>query len=689
MTKIDDRELDERYELSMGRIREIPEEEAAPERFRDYFRSMARWLLEMDHVRSLLRSGAYRELPVAERSALNRKMYEPILPEQYAESYMNPSAAAERLGKEEGACLCFLAAELAGMPAWLFDGFSEAVDAHLELFIEIYNAVCSGAETKELKDILYWFVSDYCDVLAAERIRQGIEPAENPAVRILREADLEDVSYLYDYGEYVTENEIETARHLASLDEETVRRMADTFTEGFRLGFVHAGKDLSKKRTVNIRYRLGFERMIRLAVSNFRQMGLEPVIFRAARSVINRRGVHRIGYAGADPNPQFAWDHREDLALVLDGRLAERKLSVMRSTYEQHKEIAAQHAGPALCEVFGETPFEPAPCRETLTFSGRQQKLSAQMAVEAASITNRYIIGSERSFTIIAFPVPSIGEQYGEILRETIRINTLDAERYGNIQQTMIEALDQGDRVIVKGRGQNRTDLTVRLQKLDDPSRQTRFENCLADVNIPLGEVFTSPELEGTHGVLHVCGVYLDGLYYRDLELTFEDGCVTKYGCAVFETEEENRAYIRENILFHHPTLPMGEFAIGTNTAAYRMAKQYGIAGLLPILIAEKTGPHFAVGDTCYSHEEDVPVHNPDGREMIARENRFSLLRGEHPSKAYFGCHTDITLPYEELGLLAVADENGILREILRDGRFVLPGTESLNEDLDMINDSL
>ena len=105
-------------------------------------------------------------------------------------------------------------------------------------------------------------------------------------------------------------------------------------------------------------------------------------------------------------------------------------------------------------------------------------------------------------------------------------------------------------------------------------------------------------------------------------------------------------------MLFHHDTLPLGEFAIGTNTTAYRMMKTYQIGAKMPILIAEKTVPHFAVGDTCYSWEEDVKVYNPDGKEIVARENEISACRKEDPGKAYFNCHTDITIPYEELGEL-------------------------------------
>ena len=235
----------------------------------------------------------------------------------------------------------------------------------------------------------------------------------------------------------------------------------------------------------------------------------------------------------------------------------------------------------------------------------------------------------------------------------------------------------------VKGANGNRTDLRVALHALRNPSKETIFENCVADVNIPVGEVFTSPMLAGTEGLLHVKQVYLNGLPYKNLEMSFTDGQIMSYTCTNFETEEENRAYIKENVLYNHDTLPLGEFAIGTNTTAYRMGREYHIEGRLPILIAEKTGPHFAVGDTCYSWAEDVAVYNPDGKEIIARDNEISLLRKEDPSKAYLNCHTDITIPYDELALLAVILPDGRETAIIREGRFVLPGTEALNEPLD------
>ena len=233
------------------------------------------------------------------------------------------------------------------------------------------------------------------------------------------------------------------------------------------------------------------------------------------------------------------------------------------------------------------------------------------------------------------------------------------------------------------GRGDNRTDIKVHVWHLDDPAGQTKFENCVADVNIPVGEVFTSPVLKGTNGKLHVTKVFLNGLEFRDLEIDFKDGMIENARCGNYDDEEKNSTYISENILYRHKTLPIGEFAIGTNTTAYTVAKKYDVQAKMPILIAEKTGPHFAVGDTCYSHAEDIKVYNPDGKEIVSRTNEIAEKRHTDPSKAYFNCHTDITIPYDELGDIVAVAEDGSRTYIIKEGRFALEGTEKLNEALE------
>ena len=65
---------------------------------------------------------------------------------------------------------------------------------------------------------------------------------------------LSDLRYLYRFGEYISENELRMARYLNSLPEEKIALMADTYTEGYRIGFAVTGKDITKKKSVNIRY---------------------------------------------------------------------------------------------------------------------------------------------------------------------------------------------------------------------------------------------------------------------------------------------------------------------------------------------------------------------------------------------------------------------------------------------------
>lgn len=677
-------EIRERYELSMERIRLMREEKTTSEPYRRYFHAMAEFVGMIEELAEEAASGRLEQRTREELKAWNRRLYKDVAGEAYRQSYANPDVAARELGEAYGPMLSYLYTELRGDIVYAFEQRLVDITVGNELLIEIYNAFEEGEpKPEELRRIIYWWNSDYSDVFLTYRVREQLDPSLSFAADLICGEDLADPRYLYLFGEYITDSELRTSAFLASLPQEQIDAMASTFTEGYRTGFAVAGKPLEKKKTVNIRWRLGFERLVKASIENFRRLGLEPVLYREPQHSQLRRPQSNPGYASAGPGRQYWYDHKGDDALYLDKRFVERKLGVLRCAYEKYRDLAGVHAGPAVMEVFGEENFVPAGCTHRLAPSEKQQKLQVQYSSESGQLVQTYIPGEERSFTIIAYPLPEIDPRYEEIFAETVKINTLDYTLYQRIQQRLIDALDQGSRVHIKGAGENRTDLWVQLQKLKDPERETLFENCVADVNIPVGEVFTSPKLTGTEGILHVSQVYLNELNYVNLKIRFQNGRTTDYTCENFSDPEENQAYIREHVLFHHESLPLGEFAIGTNTTAYMMAKRYGIGEKLPILIAEKMGPHFALGDTCYSWEEDVPTWNPDGKEMKAKENECSGQRRENPGEAYFNCHTDITIPYDELEHIHVYRPDGSVIPIIEDGRFVLPGTEELNIPLD------
>lgn len=662
--------LSERHELNKIALLELKKDVEETREFSSYFSKMADLLLYVNEIYDT------KERTLEQLKQWNRIWYEEISQEQYAHSFGNPEFCTEKFGKEYGQIFAFLYAEMRS-------GFIYAIEERLfdlvinnELFLEISNLFLSGEEhPQKIKHIVFDHMRDYSEDVFEYRIREQLDPELDFATKIVMESDLSDPNILYQYGEYISENEIDTLKFLNKLPQEEITAMAKTYVDGFHEGFIINNIDMSPKRSVNIRYTIGFEPVVREAVRLFSEIGLAPIIYRSGVSVLTR-GLHKIGYVSSSPNPQYEYDHRYDQAIFFDNRFMKHKLECYHNAYEHYKDEAYVFAGPACMETFGEIPFLPENKEENLKLSKKQQELSVEFQMKASEIMNQYIKPEQRSFTIISYPIPEIGDNFEEIFKEVVKVNTLDKDKYRQIQQHLIDALNQAVEVHIKGKGKNKTDLYVAMHEMDDPSKETNFENCLADVNIPVGEVFTSPKLTGTNGILHVGEVYLNDLKFIDLEITFKDGMISEYTCKNFKTEEENKAFIKENLLYNRDTLPMGEFAIGTNTTAYVMAKTYDILYQLPILIVEKMGPHFAVGDTCYSHCEETEVHNPDGKEIVAKYNECSK-EGE-----YFQCHTDITIPYEELDSICAITLGGDEILLIKDGKFVLSGTETLNEPL-------
>ena len=707
----------ERLALCRERLQtmgELPAQPAAAE----YFRHLAAFAQLVLHE--------YDAETRSSDAAVNAALYHDVMPAHYAESYANPAYAAKLLGDGYGPLLSAWYAEFRGMIPYAYEENTRHLAVMLETFIQLYNAFEEAAEEhaalpslRGLQDIFYSYLYDYCEEFTEDFFAAGLgagdaageaasvaaagNAAGNALVHdILNHADLTDCSahsYLYRYGEWITEEERGTAELLAGFSDETLQQMADAYTDGYLRGFVRAGKDISKKKTVLCYLPIGFEHFMKKAVQNFEKAGLSVIFQRNPVHLTDRgfAGNVKPGFYGAQ-NSQYEYDHREDLALFMGDRLKAEKVNAIKKAFRRFEKEASVLSGNACVEVFGEEGFVPEEKPERLRFTARQNKLRLLMRSIKNETAEQYMPEAETSFTIIAWPRPSIAQSashwdgdtaetahssYKAIFEEFIRINTLPEERYRAIQQALCDALDCAEHVEIIGRGGNRTNLCVSLHPLKNPSAETNFENCLADVNIPVGEVFTSPKLHGTEGELFVSSVYLSGYRFQDLFIRFENGRAADYGCGGIP-EADGRQLMETLIFKNQSGLPMGEFAVGTNTTAYAAAKKWGIEAKMPVLIAEKTGPHFAVGDTCYAHEEDELTYNPDGKAITARSNECADIRKTEPEKAYFHTHVDITIPYDEIGVIRAVHADGEAVELIRDGRFVLPGTEELNEPLDL-----
>ncbi len=353
----------ERYELSIERIRGIMKEETVAEKYRDYFRKVAVFILEIDQIQKRCDEDAVRagvkgtinapvDTPIkssniAVLEAENRKLYEDILGEHYVKSYANPAYAVAMLGEDLGKLLSFLYTELRSEIVHVFEKKIDYLAIYNELFIEIYNCF-EGVEEpdyKEIKSIIYWFVSDYCDVFLADRIEERLNPEKSFAKELLVQSDLSDINYLYQYGEYISKNELETAEHYQTLSQEVIEETAEVSIENFVKNLAENGVDFAQKEIVEIQYELGMERVAKEVIEKLESRGKKAVICRRPVSIFTKVLFAGQGYFGTVANQEYEKDHEKDQGIFLNKKLVERQLEVVKNTYEQLQSLAEKYAG--------------------------------------------------------------------------------------------------------------------------------------------------------------------------------------------------------------------------------------------------------------------------------------------------------------------------------------------------------
>ena len=204
--------LEERFELVKGRIREMQQEMDVPERFCGFFHEMTSYLNYVLTLHEKIREGWLEHAALSELQKNNEELYGRILPGAYETSYANPAYAVRMLQEEYGRLLSFLAAEVRGIVVYAYEDRLFDMTVLMELYVQIYNLLEEPTvPAQEIRDTLYWYVSDYSEEMVGRRIREAVDPSLDFAVRIVCDSDLTDSRYLYKYGEYVTENEIAMA----------------------------------------------------------------------------------------------------------------------------------------------------------------------------------------------------------------------------------------------------------------------------------------------------------------------------------------------------------------------------------------------------------------------------------------------------------------------------------------------
>ncbi|MDA3885826.1 MAG: aminopeptidase [Candidatus Delongbacteria bacterium] len=663
------------YEKNIVLIKEISEKLSAAaneDKFKTFMKKCAEHIIFFYDHEKRLNDDFFKNNSFEELQKIFNGFSEEILPENYGTSYANPAYSVEVFGKDIGQVLYVLYQKYRSYRTNAFEHKIFTMDKYNKLFLEIFNLINENSDVDplELKNI----VKRYEKQRNKEASKLGVKAMLGKELTYVKdvvlESDPNDLRYMFKYDAYITDNEIKTANFFKNYPAEKLDILTEQIAKAYEQGFIKNNKDMSKKSIVMLRCQVGHEELVKRLIKYLKE---------------NYNLDSNIGIpASTAPNKQLGHDLKFSIALHLDEEFTKNSIEIMKEVWEETSDVTKEYSGVIAVTKFGEKPFAPENKDAAWSLAPEQQKIYQNMMMSNSQTQQKYLPRTENSFCIISFPSPEIGDKFEAIFEDTLEINMLASERYEVIQKNIIDVLDKSSKVHIKGQNGNLTDIIIKNQKLANPSKQTNYCNCGADVNIPVGEVFTSPQLEGTNGALHIKETFLGGLKYKELNLEFKDGFISDYSCANYDDEAKNKKFIEENLIFPHKTLPIGEFAIGTNTLAYVVAQKYKILDVLPVLIIEKMGPHFAIGDTCFSHTEDMAVYNPiDNKEITARDNSMTLNRKEDYSKAYTNVHTDITLPYEDIEFITAIAEDGEKFDIIRNGRFAVAGTEELNIPLD------
>lgn len=590
----------------------------------------------------------------------NRTLYEPLL--KYDTSYANPDYASEYLPKAFAPICCAYYYEVCQMVPFIFQKRLDVIQKIVSKFYLISDILQHKKDIQALQD----FEKEHVAIDMNDQIIQTYD-VMNFTTTLHQSIDFQDLRYLYRYGIYITNQEMAFAQIMKNYSTEEIHVLANQMVSGYQKGFDVRNKKKSSRNIARIVQIVGLERIAHEIINllkNAKQIGM----------------VGDLVYQGIDP--QMIFDHRHDDALYNSKAYCEAK----KVAYEkalQHKDIAL-YQGNVIMVAFGQPKLDTLKKATAIAYADEQMDVIKKLEMDMKQILEQYIPKAEISFTGMAFPVEMIHSNYELIFKHIMQINMMDSKRHEEMQELLIHALDQGEYVEIKGYQGNETNIKVYLPKLQDPVSQTNFVNCGADINIPVGEVYTSPQLKHTEGLLHIRQARISKIAFQDIRIQFKDGFVSEYSCQNTADEKVNHELMEENIFHYRKTLPIGEFAIGTNTYAYTLAKEDGILYKLHTLIFEKLGPHIAIGDTCFAWSEENRLSSMfSGKEMMAKDNEVSMKRKEDITKAYMGVHYDLTIPYDDIGSIIVHKANHESITLIEKGRFVLAGCEELNLPLD------
>lgn len=331
-----DRELcRERYELTRERMDALAQGEISrilPEDWRAYFYKMAVFIRMTADFYQACEEGENEEAaPDIEALRIwNQKLYD--CAGQIVLEHMN--GTTERL-------LYLLKEEIQGMIRFAFEHRIMEMTILMELYIQVYCQIEAigqeilerwGAVTSErltfeseepLHETIYYYVSDYADLLLDRRIGELSDPSWSFVRDLIMNtgyaADAGHADNLYLFGEPVGPDSLRLAKCAGAMSDDAVGKLADTWLRACREKLHRCGGE----GTVRICYPMGLERVVGLLIRKLEEDGYAVICCRPPVSLIAKD-----------------WDKPGEIAgpeLLLDNALKERRLSVMRKAAQDRR----------------------------------------------------------------------------------------------------------------------------------------------------------------------------------------------------------------------------------------------------------------------------------------------------------------------------------------------------------------
>ncbi|MBQ3392709.1 MAG: hypothetical protein IJG52_04770 [Lachnospiraceae bacterium] len=375
--------IDTRYELACGRIASIPEEEETAPAFREFFAQAAQFLLAADEVLRAVTQDPSPQAPAALLRERSGALFRDLTPAFYPGSYLNPDHTSRLFGDSTGPVAAALFRELRTCIPFACRGEKERILIRMELFLEIYTCFATAfreeggeASCGDLRTIIQYYLGDYAydEALSSDRDRQE-GAAFLKALR--RSGALGDPAYPYRFGFYVSREDEEEAAAFLRLSDGQLREMAGTLADRLTEETGAAEGD-----AVELSFAVSKAPAAAYLLEELERRGIRALLPCGERTLFDlpAGACPDRGYHGTCPDPRYACDHREDIALFLDASLLGRMTGGKRAAREKAAGGRLRCAGIFRLDTGGDekgTREEPSPCEMAPRLSRKQRKMLA------------------------------------------------------------------------------------------------------------------------------------------------------------------------------------------------------------------------------------------------------------------------------------------------------------------------